>query len=155
MCLKLFRRLRRNWCRVQRGLQADQENLVGFFTGNPTKETHRPTAERLLRAFKGINLSIIDLHHQHIRHVTPSSEFQNRILFLLRFSPAIYADLTLLPPIPPKPNQIARKSSIDSRKQKIYVRVDTMHKAQLITELLNQHLARSAMNKQLAKYLNH
>lgn len=86
---------------ARRSLQAEQESLVGLFPGNPTKETKRPTAERLLRAFKGIDLSIIDLPDQPIRYVTPLTELQNRILFLLRFSPTIYADLTLLPPIPP------------------------------------------------------
>ena len=86
---------------AQRSLQAEQENLAGLFPGNPTKETNRPTTERLLRAFKGIHLSIIDLPDQHIRHVTPLTELQNRILLLLRFSPTIYADLALLPPIPP------------------------------------------------------
>jgi len=86
---------------AQRSLHAEQESLVGLFPGNPTKETNQPTAERLLRAFKGINLSIIDLPDQHIRHVTPLTDLQNRILFLLKFSPTIYADLALLPPIPP------------------------------------------------------
>ena len=86
---------------AQRSLQAEQESLTGLFPGNPTKETSRPTAERLLRAFKGIDLSIIDLPGQHIRHVTPLTKLQIRILFLLRFSPTIYADLALLPPIPP------------------------------------------------------
>ena len=86
---------------AQRSLQAEQESLAGLFPGNPTKETNQPTAERLLRAFKGINLSIIDLPDQHICHITPLTELQNRILFLLRFSPTIYANLALLPPIPP------------------------------------------------------
>ena len=86
---------------VQRGLHAEQASLAGLFPGNPTKETNRPTAERLLRAFKGINLSIIDLPDQHIHHVTPLTELQHRVLFLLRFSPTIYAELALLPPIPP------------------------------------------------------
>ena len=86
---------------VQRSLQAEQESLTGLFPAILTKETKRPTTERLLRAFKGIHLSIIDLPDQQIRHVTPLSELQNRILFLLRFSPAIYADLALPPPIPP------------------------------------------------------
>ncbi|MBN1454029.1 MAG: IS1634 family transposase [Anaerolineales bacterium] len=86
---------------VQRSLQAEQESLAGLFPGNPTKQTNRPTTERLLQAFKGIHLSIIDLPDQHIRQVTPLTDLQNRILFLLRFSPTIYADLALLPPIPP------------------------------------------------------
>lgn len=86
---------------AQRSLQAEQESLQGLYPGNPTRETDRPTAERLLRAFKGIDLSIIELPDQHIRHVSPLTELQNRILFLLRFSTAIYSDLAQLPPIPP------------------------------------------------------
>ena len=44
---------------------------------------------------------------------------------------------------------------IDTRKQEVYVRVNTIQKAQLITELLNQHFSQKMIKKQLAKYFNH
>lgn len=86
---------------VRQVLQNQQEVLSGLYPGQPTRTTDRPTTERLLRAFKGITLSIIDLPGQHIRHVTPLSYLQNRILQLLRFSDSIYTELAQLPPIPP------------------------------------------------------
>jgi transposase len=86
---------------AQQSLQAEQDSLQGLYPGNPTKATDHPTAERLVQAFKGIDLAIIELPDQTIRHVTPLTVLQNRILFLLRFSATIYSDLAQLPPIPP------------------------------------------------------
>lgn len=86
---------------VRQELQTQQEALPGLYPGQPTRTTDRPTTERLLRAFKGITLSIIDLPGQHIQHVTPLSSLQNRILQLLMFSDSIYTELPQLPPIPP------------------------------------------------------
>lgn len=86
---------------VRQGLQTQQETLSGLYPGQPTRTTDHPTTERLLRAFQGVTLSIIDLPGQHIRHVTPLSLLQNRILQLLRFSDSIYTELAQLPPIPP------------------------------------------------------
>ncbi|MFQ5343312.1 MAG: IS1634 family transposase [Anaerolineae bacterium] len=86
---------------VRQALQSQPETLSGLYPGQPTRTTDRPTTERLLRAFKGITLSIIDLPGQHIRHVTPLSSLQVRILQLLRFSDSIYTELAQPPPIPP------------------------------------------------------
>jgi len=86
---------------VRRSLQTDGETLTGLFPGNPTRATDRPTSERLLRAFKGVSLSIIDLPAQHIRYVTPLSPLQNRILRLLTFSDSIYTDWAFPRPNPP------------------------------------------------------
>ena len=86
---------------VRRTLQEQEESLEGLYPGNATRATDRPTTERLLRAFKGITLSLIELPGQHIRHVTPLTPLQNHILRLLRFSDSIYSELAQLPPIPP------------------------------------------------------
>jgi transposase len=84
---------------VHRSLKENDETLTGLYPGNPTKETNKPTTERLLRAFKGITLSIIDLPGQHIQHVSPLSPLQRRILQLLRFDESIYSELADLQPI--------------------------------------------------------
>jgi len=86
---------------IRQALQSQQQTLAGLYPGQSTRTTDRPTTERLLRAFKGITLSIVDLPGQHIRHVTPLSSLQNRILQLLMFSDSIYTELAQLPPIPP------------------------------------------------------
>lgn len=46
-----------------------------------------------------------------------------------------------------------RHAVIDTRKQEVYVRVNTIRKAQLIAELLNQHFSQKMTKKQLADYL--
>ena len=82
---------------IRRSLQEEQDNLVGLYPGNPTTATRKPTTERILQAFKGITLSIIDLPGQHIRHLTPLTPLQNRILQLLRFTDSTYTSLAQTP----------------------------------------------------------
>jgi hypothetical protein len=76
--------------------------LSGLYAGNPTRQTARPTTERLLKTFRGITLTIVQLPGQMIRHVTPLSELQQRIMALLGLPVSIYENLTLpVQPIPP------------------------------------------------------
>ena len=78
------------------------ETLSGLYAGNPKRQTARPTTERLLRAFRGLTLTIVQLPNQTIRHITPLSDLQQRILALLGLSDSIYENLALpLDPIPP------------------------------------------------------
>ena len=87
---------------VRQALQATGETLRGLYAGNPKRETARPTTERLLKAFRGITLSLVQLPERTIRHVTPLSETQRRILELLGLPASIYEDLALsVDPIPP------------------------------------------------------
>jgi transposase len=87
---------------VRRQLLSAREVLSGLYAGNPKRQTARPTTERLLRAFRGITLTIVQLPNQTIRHITPLSELQRRILALLGWSASIYEDLELsVHPIPP------------------------------------------------------
>jgi len=87
---------------VRRQLQAVGETLSGLYAGNPKRRTARPTTERLLKAFRGITLTIVQLPDQTIRHITPLSELQRRILALLGLSAATYETLALpAHPIPP------------------------------------------------------
>ena len=80
---------------VREALQAAGKSLRGLYAGNPKRETARPTTERLLKAFRGITLSIVRLPERTIRHVTPLSALQRRILELLGLPVSIYEDLTL------------------------------------------------------------
>jgi transposase len=87
---------------VRRGLQDTGEALQGLYAGNPKRTTARPTTERLLKAFRGITLTTVQLPDQVIRHITPLSDLQHRILMLLELSGSIYKDLSLPnEPIPP------------------------------------------------------
>ena len=84
---------------VRRSLQQAQETLAGLVPGNPTIATSTPTTERILHAFNEITLSVIHLGEQTIRHVTPLTPIQYRILLLLKFSDSLYTDLALFEPI--------------------------------------------------------
>lgn len=79
---------------VREALQAADETLRGLYAGNPKRQTARPTTERLLKAFRGITLTVVHLPDQTIRHVTPLSELQRRILALLDLPASIYDNLT-------------------------------------------------------------
>ncbi len=83
---------------VRRSLREEQESLAGLYPGNPKQTTERPTAERILRAFQGVTLSSIHLPGQEIRHVTPLSSLQSRILQLLKLSDSVYTGLVQVEP---------------------------------------------------------
>jgi transposase len=80
---------------VRQKLKQANEALVGLYPGLPKRETVRPTTERLLRAFKGITLTVVQLPGQTIRHITSLSDLQRRILELLDLPSSIYEDLAL------------------------------------------------------------
>jgi len=87
---------------VRKRLAEPGEALRGLYAGNPTREAVRPTAERLLRAFRGITLSVVRLPDQTVRHITPLSPLQRRILELLDLPATLYDELALtIPAIPP------------------------------------------------------
>jgi transposase len=78
---------------VRRRLTQKEEKLVGLIGNNPKKGIDNPTTERLLKAFDQIYLTIIHLPDGTVRHVTPISDLQARILELLGLSPAVYTQL--------------------------------------------------------------
>lgn len=79
---------------ARQALNAANETLQGLYAGNPKRATPRPTAEALLRAFKGITLSIIQFPDQIQAHLTPLNPLQQRILELLGFPMQIYQHIT-------------------------------------------------------------
>jgi transposase len=87
---------------VRERLRTAGETLKGLYAGNPQRQTSRPTTERLLKAFKGITLTVVQLPEQMIRHATPLSDLQKRILSLLGLPRSTYEALALsADPIPP------------------------------------------------------
>lgn len=80
---------------VREGLRARGEALEGLYAGNPKRQTARLTTERLLKAFHGITFTVVHLPNQTIRHITPLSELQRRILALLDLSASIHENLAL------------------------------------------------------------
>ena len=78
---------------VRRKLKQNQEKLVGLLAQNPKKGIDNPTTERLLKVFDDVTLTIVHLPDKTIRHVTPLTALQTRILELLGLSPTIYTRL--------------------------------------------------------------
>jgi transposase len=78
---------------IQRRLEENDEKLFGLFPGNPKRTSPRPTAERILSAFKPLTLTILKVNDQEYGHVSPLNSLQQRILELLELPPDIYASL--------------------------------------------------------------
>ncbi|NTU79719.1 MAG: transposase [Chloroflexales bacterium] len=71
---------------------ADQ-TLTGLYAGQPNRQTRRPTAERILEAFRNLTLTVVELPNQIIRHLTPLSALQQRLLALAGLEPTCYLRL--------------------------------------------------------------
>lgn len=78
---------------VRRKLKQNQEKLTGLINNNPKKSIDNPTTERLLKEFDEITLTLVHLPGQILRHVTPLTDLQTRILELLGLSATIYTRL--------------------------------------------------------------
>ena len=78
---------------VRRRLAESGSVLVGLYAGNPKRATAQPTAERLLEAFEEITLSVVTNSALCLRHLTPLSPLQLRILALLDLPPSLYTRL--------------------------------------------------------------
>ena len=79
---------------VRRQLAAQKQSLAGLYEGNPKRTTQRPTAERLLAAFREITLYF---HRDGSTEITPLNALQQRILTLMKIPQSIY----ILPPLVP------------------------------------------------------
>lgn len=79
---------------VRTCLKTEQASLPGLYAGNPKRATGQPTAELLLKAFRGITLTVMEIHQATQRFLSPLSVLQLRILHLLSCSDDIYLALT-------------------------------------------------------------
>jgi transposase len=78
---------------VRRSLQAAQDPLAGLYAGQPKRTTAHPTTEQILRAFKGVTLTVWQTRTLQESHLTPLTSVQQRILKLLKFPATLYARL--------------------------------------------------------------
>jgi transposase len=70
-----------------------EQVLTGLYAGQPNRQTRRPTAERILEAFRNLTLTVVELPGQVIRHLTPLSALQQRLLALAGVEQTCYARL--------------------------------------------------------------
>ena len=80
---------------IRRSLKQDKASLKGLHPENPKRTTQTPTVERVLKAFSNVTLTIIHSGDQIIRHLTPLSEVQKKILERLGCVPRLYQNLEI------------------------------------------------------------
>jgi len=78
---------------VRRSLQAQQQPLAGLYAGQATRQTERPTSERLLKAFASVQITTVQSESPPQRLLTPLTPLQHMILALLKCPPDLYARL--------------------------------------------------------------
>jgi transposase len=82
---------------LRRSLEQDQATLPGLHLENKRKMTGTPTAERLLQAFAGVSLTIIQhpAGEEILRRMTPLSGVQEAILHRLGLGTHLYRQLEI------------------------------------------------------------
>jgi transposase len=82
---------------LRRSLQTDQTKLPGLHPEHKTKMTDQPTAERMLKAFAGISLTIIKTAagEDILRRLTSLSKLQEDILQRLGLGATLYTQLEI------------------------------------------------------------
>jgi len=78
---------------ARRHLANTQDQIAGLYPGQATRATASPTAELLLRAFRGISLSVVVIAGQVRALLSPLSALHHRVLELLGLSAGIYERL--------------------------------------------------------------
>src|ERR1700730_18116030 len=82
---------------LRRSLQTDQTALPGLHPENKRKMTDKPTAERILKAFSDVSLTIIKnaAGEDILRRLTPLSGVQEDIVQRLGLDAALYRELEI------------------------------------------------------------
>ena len=82
---------------LRRSLEKDQARLPGLHPENKHKMTDKPTAERILKAFADISLTIIKnaAGEEILRRLTPLSALQKDILQRLGLGASLYEQLEI------------------------------------------------------------
>ena len=75
---------------ARKALQEEGAKLDGIYAGNPKRATARPTTEMMLIAFRGLNLTVINVNEVDRYCMTALNAVQMRILGLIGFPPTIY-----------------------------------------------------------------
>jgi transposase len=96
--------------KVRKKLQESGKKLKGLHPGQPGRQSSRPSAELLLRAFKGINLTIVEAAGQMLRHVTPLTDLQQTLLDLWGLPRDLYQRLSAQ--LPESPLELADDLSL-------------------------------------------
>ena len=82
---------------LRRSLETAQARLPGLHPENKQKQADKPTAERILKAFADVSLTIIKsaAGEEILRRLTPLSGLQKDILQRLGLDTALYGQLEI------------------------------------------------------------
>src|SRR5262245_32322435 len=80
---------------LRKTLHETKETLRGLHPGQPGRAAKNPSAELLLRAFKGISLALIETAGQLTAHLTPLTALQQKLLELWGLPPDLFLRLAL------------------------------------------------------------
>jgi transposase len=80
---------------IRERLADEQARVAGLYAGQPNRTTAHPSAEQVLEAFRNLTLTVVQLPGQLIRHLTPLSAVQQRLLALAGLDPVCYGRLTM------------------------------------------------------------
>lgn len=86
---------------MRKKLHESKQTLKGLYAGQPGRQAKRPSAELLLKAFKGISLAVVKVAGQMSAHVTPLTALQQKLVELWELPPDLYQRLSLHFPKPP------------------------------------------------------
>lgn len=78
---------------IRQQVQQDGQPVAGLYAGQPTRTTMRPTAEAVLRTFRHVTLTIIQMPGRVVRHLTPVAALQAQLLALARLDVTCYGRL--------------------------------------------------------------
>ena len=78
---------------VRQRLKDNEEKLDGIYAGNPKRATAKPTTEMMLKAFRGLTITVVHVDGHESYHTTPLNPVQTRILTLLDFPLTLYQSL--------------------------------------------------------------
>ena len=84
-------------CVLRRSLEQEQATLPGLHPENKHKRTDKPTAERILKAFSDVSLTLIThaAGEDILRRLTPWSGLQEDILQRLGLGASLYGQLEI------------------------------------------------------------
>jgi transposase len=80
---------------VRKKLKESGEKLTGLYPGQQGRQTARPSAELLLRAFRGISWVVGSVAGRLVTFVKPLTSLQQRLLALWELPADLYSRLTL------------------------------------------------------------
>jgi transposase len=86
---------------ARKKLHESKQTLRGLYAGQPGRQAKRPSAELLLKAFRGVSLVVVEVAGRVSAHLTPLTALQQKLLDLWELPPDLYQRLSLHFPNPP------------------------------------------------------